>query len=192
MKNKQEKWFKQLRDLADKKIEPRSDHVKNIDPADLTRLIDDIQVFQVELELQNEELRQSIQELEKSRTRFSRLFDMAPAGYVVLDDTGMILHVNQTLMDMLGKGPDALLGKTFSRFIANEDRNSFLSRFSAFYKHPEDKTIEVRLVNGHRFLCHAGFREASFPLKQRRENRTLTSSASLSPISQPPKPLKTT
>jgi PAS domain S-box-containing protein len=167
MKNKQEKWFEQLRDLADQKIKNQAGQIKNIDPADLTRLIDEIQVFQVELELQNEELRRSLEELEKSRTRFSRLFDLAPAGYVVLDESGMILHVNQTLMDMLSKGPDALLGKPFSQFISKQDRNFFLSRFSAFYKHPENKTMEVQLVNQHRFICHARLQGGFIPFETR-------------------------
>jgi two-component system, cell cycle sensor histidine kinase and response regulator CckA len=165
MKNKQDKWFEQLRQMADREIKKRPAHVENIGPADLTRLIDEIQVFQVELELQNEELRSSLEELEKSRSRFSRLFDMAPAGYVVLDDAGMILHVNQTLMNMLKKSPDALLGKPFSRFIAPEDQGIFLSRFTAIYRHPEDKTIEVRLVSDHRFVSHARLQGGFIPFE---------------------------
>jgi PAS domain S-box-containing protein len=165
MKNKQDKWFEKLRQMADQEIKKRPGHVENIGPEDLTRLIDEIQVFQVELELQNEELRSSLEELEKSRTRFSRLFDMAPAGYVVLDGAGMILHANQTLMDMLKKPPDALLGKPFSRFVAPEDQGIFLSRFTAFYRHPGDKTIEVRLVSDHRFVCHARLQGGFIPFE---------------------------
>jgi PAS domain S-box-containing protein len=165
MKNRQDEWFEKLRQMADQEIKKRPGHVENIGPADLTRLIDEIQVFQVELELQNEELRSSLEELEKSRTRFSRLFDMAPAGYVVLDDAGMIRHVNQTLMDMLKKSPDALLGKPFSRFIAPEDQGVFLSRFKAFYKHPADKTLEIRLVSDRRFVCHARLQGGFIPFE---------------------------
>jgi PAS domain S-box-containing protein len=165
MKNKQDNWFEQLRHMAGQEIKIRPGHLENSGSADLTRLIDEIQVFQVELELQNEELRSSLEELEKSRNRFSRLFDMAPAGYVVIDDAGMILHVNQTLMDMLKKSPDALLGKPFSRFIAPEDQGVFLSRFAAFYKHPADKTLEVRLNSDGRFVCHARLQGGFIPFE---------------------------
>lgn len=151
--------------MADQKVQHRSGHVENIDSADLSRLIDEIQIFQVELELQNEEMRHSLEELEKSRTRFSRLFDMAPAGYVVLDESGMILQVNQTLVTMLKKRPDALMGKPFSRFVSSEDQNVFLSRFAAFYKHPENKTLEVRLVSDRRFVCHARLQGGFIPFE---------------------------
>jgi PAS domain S-box-containing protein len=165
MKDKQERWFEQLREMAHQRVKNRSDHLKTPDSTDLTRLIDDIQVFQVELELQNEELRSSLEELEKSRTRFSRLFDMAPAGYVVLDESGMILQVNQTLTDMLKKRSDALMGKPFSRFISPEDQRIFLSRFQAFYRHPEDKTLEVRLAHDSRFICHARLQGGFIPFE---------------------------
>jgi len=165
MKDKQEQWFDQLRKMAHQRVKNRSDHLKTPDSTDLTRLIDDIQVFQVELELQNEELRSSLEELEKSRTRFSRLFDMAPAGYVVLDESGMILQMNQTLTDMLKIRPDALMGKPFSRFISPEDQKIFLSRFQAFYRHPEDKTLEVRLVHDNRTICHARLQGGFIPFE---------------------------
>ena len=57
MREKQEQWFEKLRRMADQRIKKRSDHLKAPDSGDLNRLIDDIQVFQVELELQNEEHR---------------------------------------------------------------------------------------------------------------------------------------
>jgi len=165
MKNTHQEWYERLRRMADQKVQHRSGHVENIDSADLSRLIDEIQIFQVELELQNEEMRHSLEELEKSRTRFSRLFDMAPAGYVVLDESGMILQVNQTLVTMLKKRPDALMGKPFSRFVSSEDQNVFLSRFAAFYKHPENKTLEVRLVSDRRFVCHARLQGGFIPFE---------------------------
>jgi PAS domain S-box-containing protein len=164
-KNTHQEWYERLRRMADQKVQHRSGHVENIDSADLSRLIDEIQIFQVELELQNEEMRHSLEELEKSRTRFSRLFDMAPAGYVVLDESGMILQVNQTLVTMLKKRPDALMGKPFSRFVSSEDQNVFLSRFAAFYKHPENKTLEVRLVSDRRFVCHARLQGGFIPFE---------------------------
>ena len=165
MTDKQEQWFERLREMAGQKVNTRTDHFKQHDSADLKRLIDDIQVFQVELELQNEELRSSLAELEKSRTRFSRLFDMAPAGYVVLDESGMILQVNQTLMGMLRQSPEALVGKPFSRFISPGDQGVFLSRFQAFYRHPEDKTLEVRLMCDNRFICHARLQGGFIPFE---------------------------
>ncbi len=155
MNSTQEKWFDRLREMAEQVVKDQTIDVKKFDPADITKLINDIQVFQVELEIQNDELRTSLDELEKSRTRFSRLFDMAPAGYIILDASGIILDVNQTMMDMLYKHRDDLMRKPFSRFIAPDDQAIFLARFTAFYKNPADKTMEIRLIKGSSSTFHA-------------------------------------
>jgi len=151
--------------MAEQAVKNQSVDVKNIDSADITKLINDIQVFQAELEIQNDELRTSLDELEKSRTRFSRLFDMAPAGYIILDEAGIILDVNQTMVDMLHKQRDDLMRKPFSRFIAPDDQGIFLARFTAFYKHPADKTMEIRLVKGSRSMFHARLAARFIPLE---------------------------
>ncbi len=165
MNNTQEKWFERLKEMAEQAVKNQSVDVKNIDSADITKLINDIQVFQAELEIQNDELRTSLDELEKSRTRFSRLFDMAPAGYIILDESGIVLDVNQTMMDMLHKHRDDLMRKPFSRFIAPDDQGIFLARFTAFYKNPADKTMEIRLIKGSNSMFHARLAARFIPLE---------------------------
>ncbi|HKJ99576.1 MAG TPA: PAS domain S-box protein [Desulfotignum sp.] len=165
MNRTQEKWFDRLREMAEQVVKDQSIDVKKIDPADITKLINDIQVFQVELEIQNDELRTSLDELEKSRTRFSRLFDMAPAGYIILDASGIILDINQTMVDMLHKHRDDLMRKPFSRFIAPDDQGIFLARFTAFYKNPADKTMEIRLLNASSTMFHARLEGRFIPLE---------------------------
>ncbi len=165
MKRTQEKWFDRLREMAEQVVKDQSIDVKKIDPTDITKLINDIQVFQVELEIQNDELRTSLDELEKSRTRFSRLFDMAPAGYIILDESGIILDVNQTMMDMLHRQRDDLIRKPFSRFILQDDQGIFLARFTAFYKNPTDKTMEIRLISGNSAMFHARLEGRFVPLE---------------------------
>ena len=165
MNNTREKWFERLKEMAEQAVKNQSVDVKHIDSADITKLINDIQVFQAELEIQNDELRTSLDELEKSRTRFSRLFDMAPAGYIILDEAGIILDVNQTMVDMLHKQRDDLMRKPFSRFIAPDDQGIFLARFTAFYKNPADKTMEIRLVKGSRSMFHARLAARFIPLE---------------------------
>jgi PAS domain S-box-containing protein len=165
MNSPQEKWFERLRNMAEQAVKNQSVDVKNIDSADITKLINDIQVFQAELEIQNDELRTSLDELEKSRTRFSRLFDMAPAGYIILDEAGIILDVNQTMMDMLHKHRDDLMRKPFSRFIAPDDQGLFLARFTAFYKNPADKIMEIRLIKGSNSIFYARLAARFIPLE---------------------------
>ncbi|MGD9971535.1 MAG: PAS domain S-box protein [Desulfatirhabdiaceae bacterium] len=111
-------------------------------------LIHELQVHQIELEIQNEELRQAQESLTVSRDRFSVLFNHAPVGYLVLNDSGMIQETNKTFCNMVGLDADHVKGRGVHEFIAGSDQNLFLARYRSFFKHPDDKTLEMGLVSG--------------------------------------------
>ncbi len=112
---------------------------------EIKRLVQDLWVHQIELEMQNDELRRVQQELEASRDRLSLLFNMAPVGYLTVDRHGIILQCNQTLAEMLHIEPGRLENRPFADFIDPRDRPIFLARFKAFFKKPAHKSIEIRL-----------------------------------------------
>lgn len=93
--------------------------------ADTQRLLHELQVHQVELELQNEELRQARDELEASLERYTALYDFAPVGYVSLDRTGTIRHANLTGATLLGSERARVVGTPFSRFLSPDTRPAF-------------------------------------------------------------------
>jgi diguanylate cyclase (GGDEF)-like protein/PAS domain S-box-containing protein len=94
-------------------------------PEDSRKLIYELQVHQIELEMQNEELRASQEELEESRSRYSDLYDFAPVGYFTLDKNGLILKVNLTGAKQLGIGRRLLHKKPFSRLISRDTQDTF-------------------------------------------------------------------
>ncbi len=81
-------------------------------------LVHELEVHQVELEMQNEELRLAHVGLASARDRFIDLYDFAPIGYFTLDDKGLVREANLTGAKMLGIDRQALLGRGFSRFVA--------------------------------------------------------------------------
>src|SRR6058998_1799222 len=84
-------------------------------------LIRELQIRQLELEIQNRELRATQQQLAHSRTRYADLYDFSPVGYASLDENGRIEEINITGGKLLGDNPHKLLGREFSDFINPDD-----------------------------------------------------------------------
>jgi PAS domain S-box-containing protein len=88
---------------------------------ELRRSQEELETQQIELELQNEELRRAREELEESRNKYSELYDFAPVGYFTFDPGGLIREVNLTGAQMLGIERQLLAETPFTRFITDEN-----------------------------------------------------------------------
>jgi putative nucleotidyltransferase with HDIG domain/PAS domain S-box-containing protein len=92
---------------------------------DAARLVHELRVHQIELEMQNEELLRAQAKLEVSRKRYLDLYEFAPVGYVSLDETGQIVEANLTIAATLGVTREALIHVPFSRFVLAQDGDLF-------------------------------------------------------------------
>src|SRR5262249_3385312 len=111
----------------------------------LQRMQHDLAVHQEELELQNQQLIESRREIEESHERYVDLFDMAPVGYVTIDDTGLICNVNLQASAMLEPERARQVGIPFFLHVVQEDRRAFLDYFARFRRAVERSEIELRL-----------------------------------------------
>ncbi len=89
---------------------------------DADKVVHELQVHQIELETQNENLRQTQLALEESRDRYRDLYEFAPVAYVTLDSSGMIAEINHTAAALFGEVRKRLLGSYFSGYLAPADR----------------------------------------------------------------------
>jgi PAS domain S-box-containing protein len=83
---------------------------------ELPRLLHELRVHQLELEMQNSELRTAQHRLEVSRAQYRDLFDLAPAGYVNLDGRGVVQRANRAMGALLGVEPARLVGRSLAEF----------------------------------------------------------------------------
>lgn len=118
-------------------------------------VIHDLRVHQVELELQNEELRRAQEELQQVTSKYARLFDNAPAGYLIVDQSGRIIQANGTFGGLVGTDAGSLTGQSFFDLVTEDDRPGLISRFKAFYNRPLKKTIELKMRAGRAGFFHA-------------------------------------
>ena len=116
-----------LRQRAEKRLRSRRPAIGGAQSEmETRRLVHELEVHQIELEMQNEELRGAQQRLEESRDHYAAFYDFAPVGYVTFDAGGIIREINLTAADMLGVPRARLSGQPFHPFVAEEDLAHFL------------------------------------------------------------------
>ena len=138
-----------LRRLAEKTLEERSDggnDLSAMSPEDKTSLIHELRVHQIELKMQNEELRRIQGELEKSQDRYTNLYDFAPVGYFTVSEKEIIEEANLTAAMLLGTERSSLVGSPFSRFIMNEDQDIFYFHRRQLLETRAPQTCRLKLI----------------------------------------------
>ena len=111
-------------------------------------VLHELQVHQVELEMQNEALRQKQTELEAMRDRYVDLYDFAPVGYLTLNSNGMIEELNLTAATLLSMERKDLLQRRFTAQVIAEDQNRWLTLFLVVMKQDGKGSVEVSMQRG--------------------------------------------
>jgi PAS domain S-box-containing protein/putative nucleotidyltransferase with HDIG domain len=114
---------------------------------EMQRLVHELEVHQIELEMQNAELRQARDEVEKALERYTDLYDFAPVGYFSLDRKGIIRSVNLYGAGLLGIERARLIGRRFGQFISEKYRPDFTTFIDAVFTSEVKETCEVALLN---------------------------------------------
>jgi PAS domain S-box-containing protein len=114
-------------------------------PEELHRLVQELEVHQIELEMQNEELQQARSELESFLTKYTDLYDFAPVGYFTLDQKGFILSANLSGTRMFMVERSVILNQHFERFINPEYRPAFSAFLEKVFRDRNQETIETIL-----------------------------------------------
>ena len=134
-------------------VRQRAESMVRASPADVTamtaeeiqRLVYELQVHQVELELQNEQLREAQFELSASRDRLADMYDLAPVGYLTLDAAGKVVEANLAAASMLGVDRESLLRARFSDFVTPTSQDAAYLYWQRVFSTADKQLTEVEL-----------------------------------------------
>ncbi len=135
---------------------------------DLAKVVEESHIYQIELEMQNAQLRQTQAELEESRGKFSDLFDFAPIGYFILDKNGFILEANLAGASLLGIEKNYLIKKSFSLYVDKNDHGVFYLHWQKVFKDGQRAECELRLASKNKTFIYAHL--VSEPVKDEKSN----------------------
>lgn len=127
-----------------------------LSPVETQRIFHELQVYQIEFEMQNEELRRIQIELDAERERYFDLYNMAPVGYCTLSEQGLILQANFTAATLFGVSQSELIKQPITRFITKENQGAYYLYYKQFSQSDKTELCELRMVrnDGIEFWAH--------------------------------------
>jgi PAS domain S-box-containing protein len=126
--------------------------------ADTVRLLHELEVHQIELEMQNAELQKTRDDMEAALERYTDLYDFAPVGYFSIDAEGLILEVNLTGAALLGVERSRLIRLRLERFVAPASRTIFRTFMEMVFAGTKDQDCEALLLKAGGGTFWASFR----------------------------------
>ncbi|OHB51104.1 MAG: hypothetical protein A2Y10_07480 [Planctomycetes bacterium GWF2_41_51] len=136
----------ELHKKAENKFRKKYSYLHNNSTEKSTKITPGLLVHQIELEMQNEELRKAQIELEESRYKNADLHDFAPVGYFVIDGKGAIAEVNLNASAMLGMERNKLLNKPFSLCICKESQDIFYLNRREVFETGASRRCELKMI----------------------------------------------
>ncbi|MBF0328782.1 MAG: PAS domain S-box protein [Nitrospirae bacterium] len=140
-----DKKYNELRKKAEQILEQKRLTMPSFYSADAEKVMHDLTVHQIELELQNEELRQTQIELEKSRNKYSALFELAPVGYFTMDKNTKIREANLTGCRQFELDRSQIIGQPFSHFVAPDAQDLFYFHMRKVLESSKRVSDEIKL-----------------------------------------------
>ncbi|MBD3307176.1 response regulator [candidate division KSB3 bacterium] len=137
--------FEELRKRAEDRLEQHLHQQAPLAELDIKEILHELQVYQTELEIQNDELRKTQTELLDSRNKYAELYDFAPVGYFTFDRDGIITQVNLAGSALLDMDRNHLVGKPMMLYIHPHDQKMFFQHLKRLFQSQQKQRTELRL-----------------------------------------------
>ncbi|MEQ8238459.1 MAG: response regulator [Cyclobacteriaceae bacterium] len=145
----------ELRKRAVAEVKNSQVDISKLSKSDIQTLVHELEVHQIQLKMQNDELKRFQNELENEKSRFVDLYDNAPIGYVTLGEDQQELQANETMANMLGCSKDQIERHSINEFIHWDDKDVFYLFLLNFKNHAELESCQVRFVTRNEQWFHA-------------------------------------
>ncbi|MCA9217061.1 MAG: PAS domain S-box protein, partial [Planctomycetales bacterium] len=136
-----------LRRRAEETLRRTNSDIQRLPLKDLQSLVHELQVHQIELKMQNEELRHTQIQLQDSRDSYSELYELAPVGYLTLDEDGVIKRANLAACTLFGLERLALIGTKIARHVIADDQDNLHRTFRRLGASKAKQSLECRIRN---------------------------------------------
>jgi chemotaxis protein methyltransferase CheR len=136
----------QAEDIFRAKASHSPENLEDLSPEEIRQMLHELRVHQIELEMQNEELRLAQAELDAARARYFDLYDLAPVGYFTVNETGLILEANLTAATQLGCTRNTLVKMPITRFILKEDQDIYYRYRKRLVKTGMPQECDLRML----------------------------------------------
>ena len=130
---------------------------KDLIAQDVDKLVEELSIFQVELELQNEELLQRQSDLNQAKEQYESLFDNSPNGYLLIDENFNIVKCNATITKMWGYGKSILLKTRLDKFIHPDDQDKAYLKCKTVFSSGDVTKCEIRIKSANEDWLHCRF-----------------------------------
>ncbi len=118
----------------------------SLSPDGATALLENLRIHQIELELQNEELRNTQAALETERSRYFALYELAPVGYLTLDEKGAILQANLRAATLFALDRSSLIRTMFTSLVSPADQDAYYFSRKSLLRSADPQVCTLKMV----------------------------------------------
>ena len=136
----------ELRQRAETKVRNKTAQSPTMTSEEIERIIHDLEVHQIELEMQNEELLQANTELDVARQRYFDFYNLAPVGYLTVSETELILEANLTVADIFNVPRGAFIQQPITRLIHKVDQDIYYILRNKCLETEKPQACELRMI----------------------------------------------
>jgi len=159
MVDKDELKKKAIKRLSEKGKIPDNYDIEQLNNHEMKRIIEDLVIHQMELEIQNENMARLQIELANSRNKYYRLFENSPTGFLTLDMQGVVRELNKSAATIIEKQKKNLQAKPFTLFVDQTDHSNFFSNLRTAKQKGKKAKNEILMKNNKTVIFESLFVE---------------------------------